>query len=127
MFGSQKTIQYWIMLVRMPADMEYTEYVPIFLHHLQALSKRADIRLAYKSGVTIISKFAAMLNQVSDDGQYWNVLCDATEKEVIFQSFHSLSEVLMDATIREVVSRTFGVKKDEDTWSDGIKAYAFGN
>jgi hypothetical protein len=127
MSGNHKNIQYWIMLICMPADMGYTEYVPIFLHHLQALSKRADIRSAYKSGVAIFSQHPAMLNQVSDEGQYWNVLQDATEKEVIFQSCPSLSEVLMDSTIKEVVSLTFGVKKDQVTWSDGVKAYAFGN
>lgn len=125
--GKGKYIQYWIMLVPMPADTNYAEYIPKFLRQLQALSKRADIKSAYKTGIAAISEHPVLLNQVSDEGLYWNVLDDVTEKEVISECFHSLSEVLLDFTIKEVVSLTFGVTKDRDTWSDGVKAYAFGN
>ena len=115
------------MLVPMPAEMNYAKYIPKFLCQLQALSKRADIKSAYKTGIAAISEHPVLLNQVSDEGLYWNVLDDVTEKEVISKCFHSLSEVLLDFTIKEVVSLTFGVTKDRDTWSDGVKAYAFGN
>ena len=66
------------------------------------------------------------MSQISEDGSYWNIVDNATKKENISESFYSLSEVLMDCTIKEVVSKMFSVPKDPGTWSDTIKAYAFG-
>ena len=85
------------------------------------------MKSAYKSGVSVISEHLAMLNQVSEEGNYWKVLDDAAEKEIMSQSFHCLSEVLLDFTIKEVISQMFGVKKDPDIWNESIKAYAIGN
>ena len=68
-----------------------------------------------------------MISQVSEDGDYWKVLDDVTEKEIISQSCHSLAEILMENTIKQVVPTMFGIEKDPDTWADDIKAYAFGN
>ena len=115
------------MLVPMPSNMVYSEYIPVFLSKFQALYKKPYIQSAYKSGVEGITKHSGMINQISEDGNYWDVLDDATEKEVISQSFHSLSEVLMDFTIKEVVSIMFHVMKDPNTWNDAVKAFAFGN
>ena len=66
---------------------------------------------------------------ISEEGNYWKVLDEATEKEVISQSFDTLSEVLQDFTIKEVISMMVAdyVKKDPKTWGDDVKAYAFGN
>ena len=84
------------------------------------------IQSAYKSGVACITKHPTMINQISEDGTYWKVLEGAAEKEVMSQSCHCLSEVILDFTIKEVVSLMFGVEKDPATWNDSIKVYAFG-
>jgi len=42
------------------------------------------------------------------------------------QSCNCLSEVLVDSTIKVIVSLMFGVQEDPATWNDSIKAYAFG-
>ena len=68
-----------------------------------------------------------MLAQVSEGGSYWKVLDYATEKDFICQTFYSLSGVLMDPAIKEVVSQVFGVNKDPITWAPEMKHYAFGN
>ena len=73
-------IQHWIMLVPMPTDMSYSVYIPQFLHEFQELYKKTYIKLAYKSGVSTITKNDAMMMQVSEDGTYWTVLNDATQE-----------------------------------------------
>lgn len=122
-----KPIQMWIMLVPMPTDIDHSEYIPQFLGKLHALSKKTYIQLAYKFGVAGITKHAGLMEQVSEGGNYWHVLNNAAKEEVISQTFHSLSEILQDFTIKEIISTMFGVKKDPDTWTHDIKAYAFGN
>ena len=72
------------------------------------------------------SQYPGLMNQLSEDGSYWHVLDNASEKDIISEECHCLAEVLMDHTIKEVVSRMFHVKKDQDAWADDIKAYAFG-
>ena len=83
--------------------------------------------MAYKSGVANITQNSAFMNEVSEGGNYWNALDDATYKELIPTCFDSLSEVLMDYTIEEVVPTIFGVGKDPNTWPDDVKTYSFGN
>jgi hypothetical protein len=68
-----------------------------------------------------------MMNQVSEDGNYWNVLENATQEEIIFQSCESLAEVLMDYTIKQVLFNMWGVKNDPMTWTDGVHTYAYGS
>jgi len=68
-----------------------------------------------------------MVLQVSEDGTYWTVLDDATQEEVLCQSYETLSDVLLDFTIRDMVSNMFGVMKDPKTWSAAVHAYAFGD
>ena len=115
-----------LLLVPMPTNMCYADYIPLFLSKFQALYKMPYIKSAYKSGVKFHTCHSQLLNQISEDGNYWNVLDKATEKAVISQSFDSLSEVLFDFTIREVVSIMFDVEKDPNTWTNAVKAYAFG-
>ena len=100
-----------------------------FLKEFQFIFQQLYIQLAYKSGVAGITAHTALMSQLSEKGDYWNVLDDATEKEVISQSYDSLSEVLMDFTIKEVISTMFDgfLTKDLNTWTDDVKAYAFGN
>ena len=74
-----------------------------------------------------ITTHPGFMSQISEEGNYWKVLEDATGKEVISQSCQSLAEVLMDFTIKEVISTMFGVKWDPNTWTGDIKLYAFGN
>ena len=119
-------IQQWIMLVPMPTDESYSIYIPQFLQEFQDLYKKTYIKLAYKSGVSTIIKHDGMSAQVSEDGNYWTILNDATQEEVLCHTCGASSDVLMDYTIREAVSKMFGVMKDPKTWSDALKAYAFG-
>ena len=125
--ANHANIQHWIMLVPMPSERVYSEYINNFLKQFQHLYQQTYIQSAYKSGVAGITTHPALMSQVSEKGNYWNVLVNVTEKEVISQTFNSLTEVLMDFTIKEVISTMFDVKKDPNTWTDDIKAYAFGN
>jgi len=125
--GKGQNIQHWIMLVPMPSEYDYSEYIPLFLSKFQALFKKLYIQSAYKSGVVGITLHSGLISQISEEGNYWHVLDSATQKEVMSQSFHSLSEVLMDFTIKDVISNMFGVDTDPHTWTDAIKFYAFGN
>ena len=84
------------------------------------------IRYAYKAGVCAITSHSNLISQISEDGSYWNAIENATKKDKIFNCNESLSEVLLDSTIKEVVCLMFGVDKDPYTWSDSIKRYAFG-
>ena len=111
----------------MPTDENYSIYIPQFLQEFQDLCKKTYIKSAYKSGVSAIIKHDGMSAQVSEDGNYWTILNDATKEEVLCQTCGALSDVLTDYTIREVVSKMFGVMKDPKTWSEALKAYAFGD
>ena len=125
--GKGQNIQHWIMLVPMPADIDFFEYIPAFISQFQALSKKPYIRSAYKTGVVAITQHYGLMNQISEEGAYWNVIDNAGQKEIIYKANDCLSEVLLDYTIREVVSLMFDVKKDQNTWTDAVKKYAFGN
>jgi len=125
--GKGQNIQHWIMLIPMPSNMVYSEYIPEFLTKFQTLYKKPYIQSAYKSGVKGITNHPGMINQISEDGSYWDVLDNATENEVISQSCKSLSDILLDFTIKEVVSIMFHVMKDPNTWNDAVRAFAFGN
>ena len=120
------SIQQWIMLVPMPTDESYSIYIPQFLQEFQNLYKKTYIKSAYKSGVSSIIKHDGMSAQVSEDGNYWTILDDATKEEVLCHTCGALSDVLTDHFIKEVVSKMLGVVKDPKTWSDAVKAYAFG-
>ena len=122
-----QNIQHWIMLVPMPVDIDSSEYIKEFIHCFQDLCKKLFIRDAYKSGVNAISQHPGMLNQISPDGNYWNVIDNAVENNIIFKSFNCLSEVLQDFTISVVVPLMFGVRRDATAWPDSIKTYASGN
>ena len=122
-----QTIQHWIMLVPMPADIDSSEYIPKFICNFQTLSNKQYIRSAYKSGVNGITQHPGLCNQISEEGIYWNVLNNAAQKDIIYKSNNCLSEVLQDHTIKEVVSLMFGVTKDPNNWSNAIKGYAYGN
>ena len=121
-----QNIQHWIMLVPMPADIDSSEYIPAFLSKFQALCKKPFIRSAYKSGVIAITQHHGLVTQISEEGNYWNVLDNAAQKDIIYKSNNCLSEVLLDNTIKEVVSLMFGEKKDPNTWTDSVKIYTFG-
>ena len=82
--------------------------------------------MAYKSGVAHITQDTALMNEVSEGGNYWNALVDAAYKDLILTGFDSLSEVLMDYAIEEVVPTIFGVGKDPNTLPDDVKVYSFG-
>ena len=73
----------------------------------------------------MITKHQGMLNQLSEEGVYWNVIENTSQKNIIFKSLKNLSEVLMDAAIREVVQLMFDVGKGSDTWTDSLKTYTF--
>lgn len=121
-----QSIQHWIMLIPMPADMDTSEYIPLFISEFTSLSKKAYIRSAYHYQVSNISKHPALLNQIDANGSYWNIIDKACHKEVITQHSNSLSEVLMNSTIKDVISIGLKVSKDTNVWSDSIKHYAFG-
>lgn len=120
-------IQHWIMLVPMPADIDTSEYIPLFISEFTSLSKKAFIRSAYHYQVSQITKHSGLLNQISSSGIYWNIIDKASQNDVITQHNNCLSEVLLDFTIREVVSVGLGVSKNTNTWSESIQHYAFGN
>ena len=118
-------MQHYTLLVPKPRQTSYSEYIPKFLKEFQSLYKSPIVKSGYKSGVEGISTHSGMLSYVSEGGKYWNVLDDATKEEVIFQYCLSLDQVLLDSTIKVVVSNMFGVKKDLQAWTDPIKAYAY--
>ena len=115
------------MLVPMPADIDTSEYIPLFISAFTSLSKKAFIRSAYHYQVSQITKHSGLLNQISSSGIYWNIIDKASQNDVITQHNNCLSEVLLDFTIREVVSVGLGVSKNINTWSESIQHYAFGN
>ena len=114
------------MLVPMPANTDSTRYVKTFLSEFQNLCKDINIRDLYKHGVEGITQHAGLMNQISEDGNYWYLLDNAGLKEVIIKSCACLSEILIDSTIKEVVSLMFGVNKDTSTWIDSINKFASG-
>ena len=122
-----QTIQHWILLVPMPVDIDSSEYIPLFISKFQALCKKPFIRSAYKSGVEVITKHNGLITQISQEGNYWHVLNNADQNNIIFQSNVNLLEVLMNQTIKDIVSTTFGVTKDPNTWTDSVKTYAYRN
>ena len=124
--SNNKYIQQWILMVPMPIELEYFKYIPKFLSQFQSLCKMPLIQSGYKSGVAGFSHYPGLMNQLSENGSYWQVLDNAIEKDIIIEECHCLAEVLMDNTIKEVVSRMFHVKKGQDVWADDVKAYAFG-
>ena len=125
--GKGVDIQHWIMLVPMPADIDYSEYIHLFIGSFQHLCKKQFIRSAYKSGVQGFTSHHGLLSQVSEDGSYWHAIDNAFQKDVIFKYNTCLKEVLLDSVIKDVVSLIFGVKKDPNTWTDSVKTFAFGN
>jgi len=119
--------QHWIMLVPMQAENVSSEYIPEFICQFQCLCKKPYIRSAYKSGIKGISQHHGLMTAISEDGNYWIGINNAVQKDIIYESNICLSEVLMDCTIKEIVSLMIDVKKDPDTWTDSVKIYAFGN
>ena len=122
-----QNIQHWIMLVPMPADIDSSEYIPTFIAKFQALCRQLYIRSAYQTGVKVITQHPGLMNQISDKGSYWIAINSATENNIVFQHNTSLSQVLMDQTIKDIVPIMFSEKKDSSTWSDAVRNYAFGN
>ena len=59
--GKGQNIQHWIMLVPMPSNIDYSEYIPLFLSKFQALYKKTYIKSAYKSGVMGITSNSGMI------------------------------------------------------------------
>lgn len=114
------------MLVPMPADIDTSEYIPLFISEFTSLSKKASVRFAYPYQVSNITKHPGLLTQISSTGIYWNVIDKASHIDVITQHNNCLSEVLLDFTIKEVVSVGLGVSKNISTWSESIQYYAFG-
>ena len=125
--ASGLNIQHWIMLVPMPADIDTSEYIPIFISELTSLSKKAFFKSAYHYHVSNSTKHQGLLAQVDKNGSYWNIIDKASQNDIITQQFNCLSEVLLNGNIRDVVSKGFGLSKDANTWSDSIQHYAFGN
>jgi len=121
-----QNIQHWIMLIPMPADIDTSEYIPLFISEFTSLSKKAYIRTAYHYQVSNTSKHPGLLNQIDTNGTYWNIIDKACHSDVITQHNNSLSEVLLNSTIKEVISIGLGVNKDTSIWSDSIQHYAFG-
>ena len=110
----------------MPTDTSYKEYIPKFLQEFQALIHLYHIKSAYCAGVNEITTSTAMVNQVSNEGNYWKVLENATQEKVATHSCKSLSEILLKSTINILAYNMFGVKDESDTWTDSIKAFAYG-
>jgi hypothetical protein len=50
-----RCIQHWIMLIPMPAEIDTSEYIPLFISEFTSLSKKAFIRSAYHYQVSNIS------------------------------------------------------------------------
>ena len=125
--GKGQNIQHWILLVPMPVEINFSEYITEFLSTFQSLCKKQYIRSAYKSGVRAISEHHGLMTAISENGNYWIGMNNAFQKEITFESNNCLSEVLMDGAIKEIVSLMFGVQKDPNTWTDSVKAYAYGH
>lgn len=119
-------IQHWILLVPMPADIDTSEYIPLFISEFTSLSKKAFIKSAYHYQYSKISKHTGLLSQISSTGIYWNIIENAINNDIITQDNICLSEVLLDSTIKEVISVGLGVSKNINTWSESIQHYAFG-
>ena len=111
----------------MTADIDSLQYVPQFIATFQDTCKKLFIRSAHKTGVSAIITHGGLINQVSEDGNYWNVIENAGQKDMIFKSHNCFSEVLQDSYIEKVVPLMFGVEQHQLTWTDAIKTYAFGN
>jgi len=126
MSAKGQTIQHWIMLIPMPADIDTSEFIPLFISEFTSLSKKAFIRSAYHYQLSNISKHPGLLNQIDANGSYWNIIDKACHNDVITQHCNSLSEVLLNTTIKHVMMTGLGVSKDTKTWSDSIQNYAFG-
>ena len=119
-------IQHWINVIPMPADIDTSEFIPLFISEFTSLSKKAFIKSAYHYQVSNHSSHPGLLNQIDANGSYWNIIDKACHNDVITQHHNSLLEVLMNSTIREVISIGLGESKDINTWSDAVKHYAFG-
>src|SRR5687767_15688319 len=78
-------IQHWIMLVPMPPDIDSSEYIPLFIRTFQSLCKKSTIRSAYHSGMLGITQNSVLLNAISEEGNYWNVIENAHDTEIIFR------------------------------------------
>ena len=115
------------MLVPMPGDIDSSEYVNKFISSFQALCKKSHIRSAYKSGIYAITQHNGMLNQIAQEGNYWNVIANAGKNDILFKPFNCLSEVLLDNHIQDIVHFMYGLQKDQSTWPDSVKTFAFGN
>ena len=115
------------MLVPMPVDIHLSDYIQTFILKFQDLCKKLYICSAYKSGVSGITQHTGMLNQISQDGNYWNIVENAVQNNIIFKSANCLSEFLLDKTINRVVSLMFGVNTDKTTWPEPIQIYAYGH
>ena len=120
-------IQHWILLVPMPADVDFTGYVKEFVSWFHQLCKKPYVRSAYKSGVEAISTYPGKIDAISEDGNYWIVIDTTAQKDFTIQSNFCLSEVLQDYTIKEDVSLMFGLNKDFNLRSESVKTYAFRN
>src|SRR5687767_8914777 len=118
MSGKGQNIQRWILLVPMPADVDPAEYIPQFLCCFQCLCNKTFIRSAYKSGAEVFTTHHGLLTQISDDGAYWHVIDNASQKDTITKSNNCLSEVILGSVIKDVVCAMFGVTKDPNTWTD---------
>ena len=57
-----KPIQHWIMLVPMPSETTYSQYIPHFLREFQALYQMDVIKSAYKCCVNAYTQNAQMLS-----------------------------------------------------------------
>ncbi len=124
--GSNQTIQHWIMLVPMPANIVSNEYIKSFVEGFQTITKRSDIRSGYHEGVCLISQNYGMRSQVEGDGSYWTIFDDASEREIIIQHCTCLSNILCDFTIKVVVKNMFGIDKARTSWPEAIEEYAYG-
>ena len=111
----------------MPVDVDPSEYIQDFIQQFQNICKKSCICSTYKSGIVAITQHSSMLNQISQDGNYWTILDNAVQNDIIFKSYNCLSEFLLDQTISQVIDSMFGLKDDATTWPDSVKIYAFGN
>src|SRR5687767_13871668 len=94
---------------------------------LSTFMQQTFYQICLKSGMEDFTHHHGLLTQISDDGTYWHVIDNASQKDTISNSNNCLSEVILDLVIKEVVSLMFGVDKDTNTWTDSIKTFAFGN
>lgn len=123
--GKGQKIQHWIMLIPMPADVDSENYIQEYLSTFLELCKKDHIRSAYKSGVEAFTKHPKLMEQISEDGNYWYIMDNALKNDVIFRTCKCLSEVLLDFTIQKVVRELFGMNNNSNTWTAAVKAYAF--